>query len=307
MDVVCLGILVADAIARPVDEFPARGTLALVEDVSLTGGGCAVNTASGLVRLGLSAAVAGKIGTDALGDFLLGLLDARGVDRRGVVRDPSTPTSATVALVGSDGERTFLHAPGANARLSADDLDRDLLFSGRALHLAGALVLEQLDGAPAASLLAEASRRGLLTSVDTVHDPTGRWERVHPLLPHIDLFAPSLAEARGVSGRDDPAAAAAWLRDRGVGAVAVKMGADGCYASGDGFEGRIGGLPVQAVDGTGSGDAFVAGLLYGALAGWSFERSVRFANAAGALSMTAVGAVEGVGTFEETAALAGLG
>lgn len=306
MDAVCLGILVADAIARPVDEVPPRGTLALVDQVSLTGGGCAVNTASGLVRLGLSAAVAGKIGTDALGDFLLRLLDARGVDRRGVLRDPAAPTSATVALVGSDGERTFLHAPGANARLRAEELDVELLFSGRVLHLAGALVLEELDGEPAAGLLAEARRRGLLTSFDTVHDPTGRWERVHPLLPHADLFAPSLAEARGVSGQDDPAAAAAWLRGRGVGAVAVKLGADGCYAAGDGFEGRVDALPVRAVDGTGSGDAFVAGLLYGTLAGWSFERSVRFANAAGALSMTAVGAVEGIGTFEETAELAGL-
>lgn len=307
MDVVCLGILVADAIARPVDEPPPRGTLALVEDVSLTGGGCALNTASGLVRLGLSAAVAGKIGTDALGDFLLGLLDARGVERRGVLRDDAAPTSATIALVGSDGERTFLHAPGANARLRAEDLDPELLCSGRALHLAGALVLEELDGEPAAGLLAEARRRGILTSVDTVHDPTERWERAHPLLPHIDLFAPSAAEARGISGEDDPAAAVAWLRDRGVGAVAVKMGAEGCYASGEGFEGQVDALPVQAVDGTGSGDAFVAGLLYGTLAGWSFERSVRFANAVGALSTTAVGAFDGIGTFEETAALARLG
>lgn len=305
-DVVCLGILVADAIARPVDEAPARGTLALVEEVSLRGGGCAVNTASALVRLGLSAAVAGKVGADALGDFLVGLLDARGVDRRGVVRDPTAPTSATVALVGSDGERTFLHAPGANARLRADDVDPELLFSGRALHLAGALVLEELDGEPAARLLERARGRGLVTSVDTVHDPTGRWERIHPLLPHVDLFAPSLAEARGITGREEPEAAAAWLRARGVGAVAVKLGSDGCYAAGDGFEGPIAGLGVSAVDGTGAGDAFVAGLLYGTLAGWSFERSARLANATGALATTAVGAVEGLRTFEETAALAGL-
>jgi sugar/nucleoside kinase (ribokinase family) len=306
VDVVCLGILVADAIARPVDEPPERGTLALVEEVALRGGGCAVNTASGLVRLGLSAAVVGKIGTDALGDFLVELLDARGVDRRAVIRDAHAPTSATVALVGSDGERTFLHAPGANACLRADELDEELLFSGRALHLAGALVLDELDGEPAAGVLAEARRRGLLTSVDTVHDPAGRWDRVEPLLPHADLFAPSLAEARGITGEHEPAAAAAWLRDRGVAAVAVKLGADGCYALGDEFEGHVEGVEVEAVDGTGSGDAFVAGLLYGTLARWSFESAVRFANATGALSTTAVGAVEGIGTFEETAALAGI-
>jgi sugar/nucleoside kinase (ribokinase family) len=63
---------------------------------------------------------------------------------------------------------------------------------------------------------------------------------------------------------------------------------------------------VAAVDGTGAGDAFVAGLLYGLLAGWSLERSARFANAVGALSTTAVGAVEGVPGLEEALAVANL-
>jgi sugar/nucleoside kinase (ribokinase family) len=63
---------------------------------------------------------------------------------------------------------------------------------------------------------------------------------------------------------------------------------------------------VEAVDGTGSGDAFAAGLIYGKLAGWPLERAVQFANAAGALATTAVGASEGVRSVEETLALAGL-
>ena len=71
MDVVCLGILVADAIARPVDELPDRGSLGLVDEISLHGGGCALNTASAPVRFGLSAGVVGKVGDDALGAFVL--------------------------------------------------------------------------------------------------------------------------------------------------------------------------------------------------------------------------------------------
>jgi sugar/nucleoside kinase (ribokinase family) len=304
MDVVCLGILVADAIARPVGELPERGSLGLVDEISLHGGGCALNTASALARLGLDAGAAGKVGDDAFGAFLLALLDERGVDRAGVLVDPAVATSATVVLVDSSGERTFLHLPGASASVRAEELDRSHLFSGRCLHLAGALVLEALDGEPGARLLAEARSRGLMTSLDTVWDATGRWERVLPALPHLDLFAPSLLEGRAISGENEPAAVASWFRERGAREVVLKCGASGCYASGEGFEGALEAFPVVAIDGTGAGDAFVAGLLYGRLAGWPLERSSRFANAVGALATTAVGAVEGVRGLKETLALA---
>jgi sugar/nucleoside kinase (ribokinase family) len=305
-DVVCVGSLVADAIARPVGDLPERGTLGLVDAVELRGGGCALNTASALVRLGLRATVVGKVGADALGDVLLGLLDERGVDRRGVVRDRERPTSATVVLVGPDGERTFLHAPGANAALRADELDDDLLYAGQALHVAGALVLPALDGEPTAALLREARRRGLVTSLGTAYDATGRWERLQASLPHLDLLTCSLAEGRAISGEHEPSRIAAWLRARGAAAVAVTLGAAGCYASGEGFEGPVSPPRVPAVDGTGSGDAFAAGLLAGRLGGWSFEAAVRLANAVGALATTAVGAVEGLRGLDETLALAGI-
>ncbi len=305
-DVVCLGILVADAIARPVDDVPPRGVLELVDEISLHGGGCALNTASALVRLGLQAAVVGKLGADPFGDFILQLLDERGVDLRGVLQDSAVSTSATVVLVDSAGERTFLHLPGANGHLRREELDEDVLFSGRALHVAGALVMPELDGSPTAGVLEEAKARGLTTSLDTVWDATGRWERLLPSLPHLDLFVPSLAEGSAISGEPEPEAVAAWLRERGVGTVALKLGAEGCFVASEEFEGFVAAPGVEAIDGTGAGDAFAAGLLYGHLAGWPLERAAALANAAGALAATAVGAVEGVRGLEETLALAGL-
>jgi sugar/nucleoside kinase (ribokinase family) len=305
-DVVCVGSLVADVLARPIDELPERGTLGLVEQISLRGGGCALNTASALVRLGLRAAVVGKVGADPLGDYLVELLDERGVDGRGVVRDDETPTSATVVLVGSDGERTFLHLPGANAALRAVELDDDFLYAGRALHVAGALVLPSLDGEPTAAILREARRRGLVTSVGTAYDATGRWDRLLPSLPYLDLLSCALAEARAISGEREPARMATWLRAQGAAAVAVTMGADGCYAVSESFDAQVSPPPVLALDGTGSGDAFAAGLLVGGLAGWSFADAVRLANATGALATTAVGAVEGIRGLDETLAVAGI-
>jgi sugar/nucleoside kinase (ribokinase family) len=306
IDVVCLGILVADVIARPVDQLPPSGELALVDELTLRTGGCALSTASALAKLGLGVAVAGKVGADAFGDFLLTRLDERGIDRSGVVRDPKSRTSATVVLVSKEADRTFLHLQGASGALRADELERDLLFRGRVLHVGGALVMPALDGEPTAELLAEARSQGILASLDTAFDATGRWERVLPCLPHLDLATPSLTEARAISGEHEPAAVAAWFRARGVGEVALTMGPEGCYVSGEEFEGPLEPPRVTAVDGTGSGDAFAAGLLYGKLAGWPLERAARLANAVGALSTTAVGAVEGLLGLEETLAFAGL-
>jgi sugar/nucleoside kinase (ribokinase family) len=302
-DVVCLGILVADVIARPVDALPHEGSLDVVDEIDLRGGGCALNAASALVKLGLSAAIAGKVGADAFGQFILGVADQRGIDRRAVVRDQASSTSATVVLVAADGEQLFLHHPGANARLHAEELDHELLFAGRALHIGGALVMDRLDGEPFARILAEAKARGLTTSLDTVWDATGRWERVLPVLPHVDLATPNLSEAQAITGETEPARAAQRLHELGAAEVVLKLGADGCFVRG---VGRIEPVRVETVDGTGAGDAFAAGLLYGRLAGWPLERAARLANAAGALATTAVGAAEGVRELDETLALAHL-
>jgi sugar/nucleoside kinase (ribokinase family) len=303
LDVVCLGILVADVIARPVDALPPIGSLQLIESISLRGGGCALNTATALTRLGRSAAVAGKIGADPFGDFLTHLLDERGIDRRSLVRDLAAPTSATVVLVAGDGERTFLHLSGANAQLRADELDIDLLCAGRVLHIAGALVMDGLDGEPLAGVLAEARRRGVTTCVDTVWDATNRWTRILPSLPYVDVFAPSSSEAMAITRERDVESVARSLRRAGARDVVLKLGADGCYVAG---VGHVAPVRVHPVDGTGAGDAFVAGLLFGLLEGWTLERAARIANAAGALATTAIGATEGLRGLKETLALAGL-
>ena len=172
--------------------------------------------------------------------------------------------------------------------------------------MAGALVMPELDGGPTAAVLTQAKARGLTTSLDTVWDATGRWERLLPGLPHLDLFVPSLAEGSAITGQPKPESVAAWLRERGVGTVALKLGANGCFVASEEFEGYVAAPAVTAIDGTGSGDAFAAGLLYGHLAGWPLERAAALGNAAGALASTAVGAVEGVRGLQETLALAGL-
>jgi sugar/nucleoside kinase (ribokinase family) len=122
-----------------------------------------------------------------------------------------------------------------------------------------------------------------------------------PCLPHLDYFVPSLAEARALTGLDEPEEVARALLDHGVGTVGLKMGADGCLVmtcAGDSL--RMPAFEVQAVDATGAGDAFAAGFIAGVWKEWSLEKTARLANAVGALCVTGVGATGGVRSLPET-------
>jgi sugar/nucleoside kinase (ribokinase family) len=302
--IVCLGILVADVVGRPVRDIPPPGRLSLVEDMGLHTGGCAVNTATALARLGLPVEVIGKVGDDPFGDFVIQAMAGRAIGTQGVRRDRTAGTSATMVMVGPDGERRFIHYIGANARLTLADIDLTQVKAASILDIAGALVLPGMDGQPTADLLRLARLSGVTTFMDTVWDATGRWmELLRPCLPQLDYFIPSLPEAQAITGRQDPHAAARALLDEGVGVVGIKMDVQGCLVlnqQGDLI--RMPAFQVQAIDSTGAGDAFAAGFIAGIHFGWPLEQVARFANAVGALCVTGVGATGGVLPMDETLA-----
>ena len=119
-DVVCLGILVADVIARPVEQVPESGSLALVDEIVLRGGGCAAQYGHGAHAAWRSPSRApGRSARTRSETSSSGCSTSAASTRSLVDRDPVAPTSATVVLVDEAGERTFLHVPGANGSLSA--------------------------------------------------------------------------------------------------------------------------------------------------------------------------------------------
>lgn len=302
-DVVCLGILVADVLGKPVDEYPGRGKLVLVDQMELHTGGCAANTGVSLAKIGVDTGIIGKVGADGFGDFIVSQIERHGMDARGVVRDPDTATSATMVMVHGDGERSFIHYLGANATLVESDVNFDLMRGAKILHIAGSFLMPAIDGQPTANVLRKAQEMGITTSLDTAWDSRGRWmELLAPCLPYMDYFVPSIEEARMVTGKHDPADVAKVLIDRGVKVVGLKMGEDGCYIRSAGAEVRIPKFDVDAVDACGAGDAFAAGFLTGVVKGWDLEMTGRFANAVGALCVTAIGATTGIKSLEETLA-----
>ncbi len=300
-NVACLGILVADMVARPVDSLPPPGELRFVDEMGLCIGGCAANTGAGLARLGVPVAVLGKVGDDALGEFLLRALQREGVHTQGVVVDPGVQTSATVALVAATGERAFLHAVGGNGALRAGEVDLHAAGGATILHIGGTGLMPSLDGAPLAEVCAQAKALGLVVTLDTAWDPSGGWRRVLQVLPHVDYFLPSLEEAQHIFGLSDPAAIAAAARNLGPQAVVIKLASEGCYVLAPGRrEGlRLPPLPVAAVDTTGAGDAFCAGFLAALSRGWDTVSAARIGTVTGALSVPRLGAIAGVPSWEE--------
>lgn len=300
--VICLGIMVADVVGRPLRAVPDPGRLVLVEEMGLYTGGCAVNAATALSRLGLPVEVVGKVGGDPFGDYLINTLTKRGIGIKGVTRDQILGTSATMVMVDNEGERRFVHYIGANANLTLDDIDTNLLDNAAILHVAGSLVLPGIDGAPTAELLKIAKQKGVITFLDTVWDDTGRWkELLKPCLPEIDYFVPSLPEAQAITGYQNPNEAARSLLESGVGTVGLKMGSDGALVMDrEGKQIHLSAYEVNVIDATGAGDAFAAGFIAGVYNGWPLEKTGQFANAVGALCVTGIGASGGVSSLEET-------
>jgi len=300
-EVICLGILVADVIARPVKKIPERGKLELVESMELHTGGCAANTGIALTKLGVKVGVIGKVGEDGFGDFIVHRLEQQGIDIRGIKRDRTTHTSATMALVQEDGERSFIHYLGANARLRLEDIDFDLLKGAKIFHIAGAFLLPELDGPPMAEALKRAKEMGLITSLDTAWDSTGQWLKlIEPCLPYIDIFLPSLEEAKEISAEEGLDEVADFFLERGVEVVGLKMGEKGSFVKDRRESFRIYPSKVEVIDATGAGDAYVAGFLTGALKGWDLEKAGKLATAVGTCCVTAMGATAGVKSLEET-------
>ena len=295
MDVLCVGIAVADVMAKSIDEIPAWDHLGTFGHIEHHIGGCAVNTAVDLVRLGLQSGVSACIGDDGAGAFVRSTLVAAGVDTVGLTETPSAATSYTFVMIGSDGRRRYLHHVGANAHFTDSDVPLALIACARVLHIGGALLMPAMDGAPTARLLARARELGVVTSMDTAYNPdVDSRALIVPCLPHLDIFVPSVEEAQAITGETDPVGMLDWFAKYNIPLLGVKLGSAGCILRAEGEKRGFPAYEVAVVDGSGAGDSFMAGLLYGRLQGWDLERTATFANATAAHCVQAIGCSAGV-------------
>lgn len=295
--VAVVGPYIVDMIVRPVPHLPDRGQLMFVDDISIAGGGAGFASSIILQRLGARVYSAGALGRDGQGAQMRTWLEDEGVDVN-FLTDVDGPTSSTVVVVGPDGERSYLHAAGASAKMRADLSLLDVPGLTH-VHIGGSLITPGLDVDEGGVRLVQAAReRGVRTSYDTSWDGSGRWHRVLPYLEHLDVFCPSLVEARQVTDLERAEDVATWIRDRGTAAVVVHAGEDGAYVSSADYTGWIPANKIDVYDTTGAGEAFDAGLVFGLVSGWPIQEAAQLGCACGALATTKPGCVAGVTSLD---------
>jgi sugar/nucleoside kinase (ribokinase family) len=312
IDCVLCGSCVADLLVRPVPlETPiGGGKLLPTEPIRLTTGGIACNSGIAMARLGMKTAIFTYVGRDDWGGLIRQRLEAEGVACDRLLQHPTAGTSTTAVLIDPSGERSFAHCVGAPKLMTGELFlkNLDLFARSRMMLLGYYSLMPNLEG-DLVEVLSEIRKTGCRTALDAAGNG-GTMQPLDRLLPHLDVYVPSLAEASHQTGLTDPKAILDAFRACGApGMLGVKLGSRGAMlspAAGEYVDVACVAPPTPIVDTTGAGDCFYAGLLTGLLRGMNAVNAGRLAAAAGACCVTALGASAGIRDFGATARLAGL-
>jgi sugar/nucleoside kinase (ribokinase family) len=289
------GEINADLVFRDVSPFPALGSEVLVSESELVLGSASAICASGLARLGNEVRFCGRVGEDLFGRFCLGEMSAAGIELGHVIVDPQSVTGITVSI-SSGQDRALVTDLGAIAEFAAEDVP-DSAFEGAAhLHVAGFFLQTRLRaGLP--ELFRRARRKGLTTSLDSGHDPEGRWEGgLDEALKEADLYFPNREELRAVTRNEDLESS---LRSFERVLAVAKLGPAGAAVLDGGSVIRVPAPPVDVVDTTGAGDSFDAGFLHAWLRKRPLDQCLRYGVTAGSLSTRGLGGTKAQPTLAE--------
>jgi 5-dehydro-2-deoxygluconokinase len=276
-----------------VDVYPLQSGVGL-EDVTSFGkylGGSPTNVAVAAARLGHATAVVTGVGEDPFGRYARRELGRFGVDDRYVVVVPELHTPVTFCEIfpPDDFPLWFYRSPSApDLQITPEDVDVDAVRSARLLWLTGTGLSEEPSRSAHHAALAARDRSGH-TVLDLDFRPmfwadvgTAR-EQIRAVLPHVTIAVGNQEECFVAVGEKDPERAADALLAAGVQVAVVKQGPRGVLAKTREERVVVPPVAVDVVNGLGAGDGFGGSLCHGLLQGWSLERTLRFANAAGAI------------------------
>jgi 5-dehydro-2-deoxygluconokinase len=276
-----------------VDLYPEQ-TGTRLEDVSTFRkflGGSATNVAVAAARHGRAAGLITRTGDDPFGRYIHRALRDFGVDDRFVSAVPDIPTPVTFCEIfpPDDFPIYFYRYPTApDLQIHADELDLETIAAADVFWVTvTGLCQEPSRSATMAALEARGDHGTTVLDLDYRPVFWASAEEAHrhvaAALPLVDVAVGNREECEVAVGVREPEAAAAALLEVGVDLAVVKQGPAGVLGVTRAESVLVPPVPVEVVNGLGAGDAFGGALCHGLLAGWELERTLRFANAAGAV------------------------
>lgn len=277
-----------------VDRRPAPGETVLGSDLATHPGGKGANQAVAAARLGGRVGIVGRIGDDGHGELLRGALAADGVDLVHFTTTGGTPTGVALITVGPDGDNSIIVSPGANARLSPDDIAaaHDMIAGAAVVSFQLEVPLPAVEAAARAA--AAAGGRVVLNLSPPAPVPDGLLALCDPLVVNEHEAAYLLGgedgAEHGVEHGGGPAETAAALVRSGPRSVVVTLGPEGAVVADAGGTAAVPSPKAEAVDTTGAGDAFTAALCLRLARGDSLRDAARYAARVGAAAVRRPGA-----------------
>lgn len=288
-DVVCIASWNVDLIARIAAPL-SRGQTLLASHFERQPGGKGSNAAIAAARQGARVGLVARIGGDDFGQMGLDLWAREGIDARHVVRAEGETNGTALILVYDDGDNSIAVYPGAGTGLQASHvLDAQAMVAGARVVMASCEVPQ--DATRQAFALARQH------GVTTLLNPAPAMPLPDELWPLVDVLTPNESELQTLTGEAETDRAAQQLLARGVKAVVVTLGAQGCalYRPGQSAL-TVPGHPMKVADTIGAGDTFTGTLAAALARNEAWDTALRTANAAAALSTQAHGAVSAMPT-----------
>jgi fructokinase len=295
MSIVCIGELLIDFVA-----LESGVTVGEASGFLKAPGGAPANVCVAVARLGLPAAFLGQVGDDPFGHHLADVLRSEGIDVRGLRFSHEARTMLAFVSLRADGERSFsfYRNPSADMLMRPEDVATEVIDDKKIFHFGSITLIDEPSRSATLAAVEHARARGLLISYDPNlrmslwRDAAAAKDGMLAGLAYANILKVSEEELEFLTGGHD--VTPLWHDDLRL--IVVTRGADGSSAFTRSKRVDAVGYPVQAVDTTGAGDGFVAGLLagvmqYGLQDVGKLSRMLRFANAVGAIATTRKGAI----------------
>jgi len=271
------------------------------QNYGLFDGGVMGNTLTGLSRLGLKTGYLGKLGDDNFAKMISKSCMDDGIDMSHCELIPGKHSAWTWIVVSADGERSIVLFPNVLTEVNEAFISTSTNYirSCRLLHVEGSEM--RLKPFIEAAKIAKSAGIQITFDLDIPASDfveklgLATTDELEEMISLSDLFIPCIGGARDLTNREHPLDMAVTLLEKyNISNVAISHGAEGCFVATQKAAFQSSAYIIDPVDGTGSGDAFHAGMIFGYLRGWDMKKTSSFANACGALNTIKLGARSGM-------------